>query len=65
MRIFGQSQPSDAESIKIRVYMTSKCRVHLATYTANSFLVCIANLKKKSGHNDKLSLSNTVWLLFA
>jgi len=34
MRICGQNQPSDAESIEIRVSLTSKhgCRVSLATY---------------------------------
>jgi len=55
MRICGQNQPSNAESIEICVSLTSKygCRVQLATYTA-ILLVCIANLMKKSGHNDKL-----------
>ena len=55
MRICGQNQPSDAESIAIRVSLTPKygCRVQLTTYTA-ILLVCIANLIKKSRHNDKL-----------
>jgi len=53
MQICGQYQPSDAESIEIRVSLTSKygCRVQLATYRPTAILsVCIANLMKKSGH---------------
>jgi len=51
MRVCGQIQPSDAEYIEIRLYLTSKygSRVLLATYTASLLLYIV-----KSDHNDML-----------
>jgi len=54
MRICGQNQPSDAESIEIGISLSPKyvCRVLLATNTAIFWFASL--LDKKSHHNDKL-----------
>jgi len=60
--ICDQNQLSGAESIEIRIFLTSKygSRVLLAMYTA-ILLVCVANLIKKSHHNDKLLSTETTF----
>jgi len=69
MRICGQNQPSDAESIEIRVSLTFKygCRVFLATYTLYSYSFGLHRyLTKKSSHNDRLlSTEETFGFCFA
>jgi len=60
MRIYGQNQPSDVESIEIRVSLMFNYgfRMRLATYAA-SRLVCIVNVIKESGHKKLLSTKAT------